>query len=197
MPSLSLDLRVRSTPKIMPLKAWKKLRESTLAQNPWWTYRKDDFELPSGTTGEYHYVHTNGASLVVPVAADGRILLVNQYRYLCARESIEFPCGGVKEGSSYSETAWNELREETGYRSDRLFLAGEFNPYNGVTDEICQVFIARNLVFVGADPDVTEEFEILQLTPSDLEQRIASGEIWDGMTIAAWALVRSKIEPDP
>ncbi|HUI64582.1 MAG TPA: NUDIX hydrolase, partial [Bacteroidota bacterium] len=74
---------------------------------------------------------------------------------------------------------------------------GEFNPYNGVTDEICQVFIARNLVFVGADPDVTEEFEILQLAPSDLEQRIASGEIWDGMTIAAWALVRSKIEPDP
>jgi 8-oxo-dGTP pyrophosphatase MutT (NUDIX family) len=118
---------------------------------------------------------------------------VNQYRYLCDRESIEFPCGGVKNGSTHDETAWHELLEETGYRSDRLSLAGTFNPYNGVTDEICKVYIARSLVMAGGKPDETEEFEVLTLSAEELEEKISSGEIWDGMTIAAWGIVRSRL----
>jgi ADP-ribose pyrophosphatase len=177
----------------MSLRPWKKLSGSVIAQNGWWTYRKDEYELPSGRRGEYHYVHTNGAALIVPVAHDGKLLLVNQFRYLCGRESIEFPCGGVKDGSSHRETAAHELREETGYTSDLIALAGEFNPYNGVTDEICKVYIARDLVFVGGSPDDTEEFEQVSLTPADLESRISSGAIWDGMTIAAWGIVRKAL----
>ena len=179
----------------MSLRSWKKLSGSIIARNAWWTYGKDEFELPSGKRGEYHFVHTNGASMVVPVTVEGKLLLVNQYRYLCARESIEFPCGSVKDGSSYDETARHELREETGYASDRISPAGEFNPYNGVTDEICKVYLARELVFVGGSPDETEEFELVPLTPAELESRIASGEIWDGMTIAAWCIVRSAFGP--
>ncbi len=175
----------------MPLRSWKKLSESIIAHNGWWTYRKDSYELPSGKKGEYHYVHTNGASMVIPVTPDGKLVLVRQYRYLCDRESIEFPCGGIKDGSSYTETAEQELREETGYASGNFARAGEFNPYNGITDEICRVYIARELVFVGAAPDETEEFEIVLLTPSELDARIVSGEIWDGMTIAAWGIVRN------
>jgi ADP-ribose pyrophosphatase len=177
------------------LRSWKKLSGSIIAHNGWWTYRKDEYELPSGKKGEYHYVHTNGASMVVPVTVEGKVLLVNQYRYLCGRESIEFPCGGVKDGSSYNETAWHELREETGYTSERLSLAGEFNPYNGITDEICKVYLARELVFIGGAPDETEEFELVPLTPVELESRISSGEIWDGMTIAAWGIVRRAFGP--
>jgi len=179
----------------MSLRGWKKLSGSVIARNGWWTYRKDEYELPSGKRGEYHYVHTNGASLVVPVTVEGNVLLVNQFRYLCGRESIEFPCGGVKDGSSYFETARHELREETGYTSGDLAQVGEFNPYNGVTDEICRVYIARDLVYVGGTPDETEEFELVPLPPGELESRIASGEIWDGMTIAAWGIVRPAFAP--
>src|SRR5437870_4280953 len=116
----------------MPLKSWKKLNQDFELKNPWWTYRRDSLELPSGKRGEYHYVHTPGSSMIVPVIPDGRLLLVNQYRYLRGRESLEFPCGGVKEGSSFEETARLELAEETGYQADDLQPAGEFNPYNGV-----------------------------------------------------------------
>ncbi|HTO94061.1 MAG TPA: NUDIX hydrolase [Bacteroidota bacterium] len=174
----------------MPLRSWKTLGGITVAPNRWWTYRKDEYQLPSGTRGEYHYVHTHGASLVVPVDRDGKLHLVNQYRYLCARESIEFPCGGVKEGATYEQTALDELREETGYTCGRLDQAGSFNPYNGVTDEFCRVYIAGDLTFVGVAPDETEEFEQVTLSVQDLDGRIATGEIWDGMTIAAWAIVR-------
>ena len=177
----------------MPLGSWKKLGGIIVATNRWWTYRKDDYALPSGARGEYHFVHTNGASLVVPVGANGELHLVNQYRYLCARESIEFPCGGVKDGKTYEETAVEELREETGFACGRIEQAGAFNPYNGVTDEICRVYIARDLAFVGFKPDETEEFEQVRLSPRELDARIASGEIWDGMTLAAWTIVRPAI----
>jgi len=177
----------------MPLKAWTRLRSSVASKNPWWTYMLDHFELPSGKRGEYHYVHTNGSSMVIPVLPDGQLVLVNQYRYLAGRESLEFPCGSVKDGSSHDRTAWEELAEETGYSAGTLLLAGEFNPYNGVTDEMCRVYVARDLKFVGGAPDETEEFELMTLHPGDLDARIRSGEVWDGMTIAAWAIGRERI----
>jgi ADP-ribose pyrophosphatase len=177
----------------MALKPWKKLSESLLFKNLWWAYKRDEFELPSGKHGEYHYVHTNGASMVVPVMADGKILTVKQYRYLCERESIEFPCGSVKDGSSYDETASHELAEETGFSSERLLLAGEFNPYNGITDEMCHVYIARELHKVESTPDETEEFELLPLRADEIDGLIRDGEIWDGMSLAAWQIVKSKV----
>jgi ADP-ribose pyrophosphatase len=131
--------------------------------------------------------------MVVPVDAEGKILLVNQYRYLLDRESLELPCGGVKDDSSYDGTARQELAEETGYTADSLICVGEFNPFNGVTDEMCRVYVASGLRFVGAKPEETEEFELFRLSPGELDERIASGEIWDGMTMAAWAMARSRV----
>lgn len=178
---------------VMPLKPWKKLSEEILFKNKWWAYKRDTYELPNGTIGEYNYVHIGGSAMVVPIMKDGRVLLVKQYRYLNERESVEFPCGSVKEGMSHDETARRELAEETGYASSRFALAGEFNPYNGVTNEMCRVYIARDLQHVGGTPDETEEFELVPLTADEIDEKIRSGEIWDGMTIAAWCLVKNNV----
>jgi ADP-ribose pyrophosphatase len=169
----------------MPLQPWKKLSEAILYTNPWWTYKRDEFQLPTGYKGEYHYTHTNGSAMIVPRMADGRVLTVKQYRYLGERESIEFPCGSVKAGATYDETARQELLEETGYTANSLVMVGAFNPYNGVTDEICQVYMAWDLRYVGSMPDETEEFELLPLSTQDIAAQIRSGAIWDGMTMAA------------
>jgi ADP-ribose pyrophosphatase len=177
----------------MPLKKWKKLSETQLFKNSWWSYRKDTTELPTGSRGEYHYVHTNGASMIVPVLGDGRIVLVKQYRYLNDMESLELPCGGVKEGRTYEQTAKEELREEGGFIAQNWTLAGQFNPYNGVTDEICKVYVAKELTEVPSQPDETEEFERFFLTPGEIDLRIAGGAIWDGMTIAAWTMAKPHI----
>ncbi len=134
-----------------------------------------------------------GSSCVVPVLPDRTILLVNQYRYLARRESLEFPCGAVKEGSTHDQTAWQELAEETGYSAASLVLAGRFNPYNGVTNEMCHVYIARDLRFIGSSPDETEEFETVALSPDEIDRRMRSGVIWDGMSIAAWFLIRELV----
>ena len=177
------------------LKRWKTLSTKDLFKNPWWTYKLDTFQIPEGVSGEYHYVYTNGSSMVVPVTSSGQILMVNQYRYLCDRESMEFPCGSVKDGHTYEQTAHLELAEETGFNSNSMQELGQFNPYNGVSREMCTVYLAPDLFPVSGtiSRDETEEFELVHLSPSELEQKIITNEIWDGMSIAAWMIARSRI----
>jgi ADP-ribose pyrophosphatase len=173
------------------LQRWKQLTSTILFKNPWWTYKKDTFQIPNGFGGEYHYVHTNGSAMVIPIADDGRIVLVNQYRYLCERESIELPCGGIKEGKTSAEMAKIELEEETGFTCESMDYIGQFNPFNGVTNELCTVYAARGLSSVSVDCDPTEEFEVLTRSMDEIDHMIESNEIWDGMTIAGLALGRA------
>lgn len=175
------------------MKPYKTLSKSILFKNPWWQYGCDRVEFPSGKQGEYHYVFTNGSSMVVPVDEDNRLLLVRQYRYTGNRGSLEFPCGGVREGSTHDETARNELREETGFTAARMEAVGAFNPCNGLLDEVCRVYVAGNLHYAGADPDETESFELVRLFPEEMDARIADGTIWDGMTLAAWTIAKHRL----
>ncbi len=176
------------------MKPYKPISKSIVYKNPWWQYCRDQIELPSGKAGEYHYVLTGGSSMVVPVADDGKLLMVRQYRYTGNRDSIEFPCGGLKKGATHDETAKNELAEETGYLPGKLEFVGDFNPCNGLLEETCRVYIARDLQFVGSRPDETEFFELVPLTTEELDALIYNGTIWDGMTLAAWAMARPKLK---
>ena len=167
------------------LKKWKKISEEVLVKNNWWEYKKDIFNIPDVKTGEYHYVSTKGSSMVIPFITDEKIICVKQYRYLNENFSIELPCGGVSENDDYFTTAKKELEEETGYTSNNIVPIGDFNPYNGVTNEICKVFIAKDLKKCNSIPDATEEFEILMLTLDEIKDMVKKKMIWDGMTLAS------------
>ena len=157
---------------------------------PYWHMMHDRYRLPSGDVTDYYYVRTGGSTMLVPVDEDGRLVLVRQFRYLIGRDSEEFPCGGVPVGGDPDENAVKELQEETGYRARDLRRIGAFAPYNGVADEMCHVYLARDLVYVGASPEDTESIQVVRRTVEEVTDLIASGTLWDGMTIAAFALVK-------
>ncbi len=170
------------------LKKLNTISSETISVNPYWEYRRDNYFLPSDTIAEYHYVHTPGSTIVIPRCEDGTFLVVRQYRYLLQSESMEFPCGGLKKELTPEANARLELREEGGCTAGTMELIGKFAPCNGLTDEICYVYFAEGLIFVAPEPEDSEEFEILSLTSSQINNYIQRGEIWDGMTMAAWAL---------
>ena len=173
------------------LPRWKKLSSEIVLENPWWRYRKDRFEL-NGVEGEYHYASTFGSAMVIPITAQGEIVLVEQFRYLLDKESLEFPGGGVAEHELPLAAAERELAEECGYSAD-LQLLGSFTPWNGVTDETCHVYVASCVRpdASSALPDATESFIVHRFSPQTFEAQIASGRVWDGMTLAAYALYRA------
>jgi len=119
--------------------------------------------------------------------------MTKQYRYLNQKPSIEFPGGGIKKGLEPLQNAMEELEEESGYCTNNIIELGSFNPFNGVTDEICHVFLARDLVKCKAKPEPSEEFEIFEINHEKIINFIKRGEIWDGMTLAAWSVYQSLI----
>lgn len=170
------------------LKTLRQISTELLARNPWWEYRKDIYEQPDASHGEYHYVHTPGSVMIIPITDEGKLVLIKQYRYLNRRLGLEFIGGGIQQGKRAEESAAEELREEAGLIAGELTKIGEFNPMNGVTDEICNIFVARSLKRTTANPESTEEFEIEDIELAKVCELIREGSIWDGMTLAAFAI---------
>jgi ADP-ribose pyrophosphatase len=173
---------------------WKTLLSEEVFSTSWMSLYHNQFVLPSGKKGNYFYLHTEGSAMTIPVMDDSSILLVKQYRYLTNGASLEIPCGGIKNGQKVVEAAMAELTEETGYDCGKIKKIGKFIPYNGLSDEFCTVFIARDLRHVGARPDQTEQIELINLKPQEIDALIEKGKIADGMTIAGWALAKRYIK---
>jgi ADP-ribose pyrophosphatase len=174
-------------------KRLKKVSEETLAQNPYWDYKHDVYELPDGTHGDYYYGEENGSAMIVPILDDGRLVLVVQQRYLRDKPSVEFPCGGLNKDETPQEGAARELQEETGFQSTNFIKSGAFDALNGLFKDTTHVFVADELVKQSEpSPDATENFEILYRRVEEFEEMIRRGEIWDGQTLAVWALSREQ-----
>ncbi len=160
--------------------------------NPYWDYRIDEYTLPNGEVGLYYYVDSRGSTFIIPKFSQYKYIMVRQYRYLNQRESLEFPGGGIKESFEPLNNAKQELIEETGYISNKWKKLGEFNPFNGVTNELCYVYLADELILEKKQPDYSEQTEIEIVNEKDIYHKIERGEIWDGMTLAAWMLYQTK-----
>lgn len=177
-------------------KEWKTVTSNVISKNKFWEYHCNTFTIDDSYVGEYHFVHTKGSSLVIPVMEDGRVLLLRQYRYLAKREGLEFPCGLIEKGISPEQNAMKELREESGFTAEKLEYAGAFAPSIGVCDEVCHIFIANKLSKKPLQPDETEEFLIEYYHPYEVDSLIRSLTIWDGLTISAWAISKNIIQKE-
>ena len=130
-------------------------------------------------------VEHSDAVVIVPIDSDGNILLVRQFRYAIGTTLLEAPAGGVEIDESPREAAQRELREETGYRSDRLIPLGSFWVAPGWTDEYMYAFLASGLVSDRATMDDDENVQVVPVPWQDILGLIQTGEIRDAKTIAS------------
>lgn len=156
--------------------------------NQYWEYWLDQYVMPSGDIGDYHYVSSRGSTMIIPQKDNGNFIMIKQFRYLNKKLSLEFPGGGIKPNLKPVENAIEELKEEVGLFANNTKYLGQYNPFNGVTNEISHIFYMSDLRACGSNPEPSEEFEILEISKSEIIQKISKGEIWDGMTLAAWAM---------
>jgi len=168
----------------------KKLSEEILHSNPWSVYKHDTYEKPNGAVGDYYYMQTPGNSMIIPVLEDGRIVLILQTRYIDQRQSLEFPCGGKKEGQSPLDVAKIELYQETGWIADDFMKIGSFQALNGLVDDECHVFLAKVVEQKEQQLEDTEDIEVLYRRPDEIDEMIKKNDIWDGQTMAAWSMAR-------
>jgi ADP-ribose pyrophosphatase len=148
--------------------------------------------LPSGRTVVRQVVKHPGAVVIMPQLADGRLLLIAQYRFAVGETLLEFPAGTLEPGEAPLACARRELIEETGYRADHWHPLGTIYSSPGFCDERQHLFLASGLVPDHAVADEDEILEVKGLTVQEVERAIADGALVDAKSIAAYA--RAKLQ---
>ena len=149
---------------------------------------QDTMELPDGCIQKWDFVchKKGGGACIVPVLADGRILMVRQYRPAIDRETLELPAGAVDaEDATTEDTARRELREETGYTAGKWKLLLRLKTAVAYCNEYTDVYFASDLKNShGQALDEAEEIRLRAVEPEVLLQDIYSGRIQDSKTVA-------------
>ncbi|MBP1776162.1 MAG: hydrolase [candidate division NC10 bacterium] len=141
------------------LKPWKRLGSRTLHQHDRVVIREDVLQLPEGRERRYPVMQLGQSAGIVPLTADGQIILVRQYRHVTQGFCWEIPGGGMHPGESPEVAAQRELREETGYRARRLRRLGGFWPNNAYLDEVIHVYLGEDLTPDPLPADQDEHLE--------------------------------------
>lgn len=145
--------------------------------------QRDKARLPSGHETEREYIRHPGASVVVPMLDDGRLVLERQFRYPLQRVILEFPAGKIDPGEPPLHTAVRELTEETGYCADEWAYAGPIHNAAAYSDEVIHLFFARGLREGDASLDHGEHLDVVLMTEEELDALAARGELSDAKTL--------------
>lgn len=176
---------------------WRTHEDETLFANPYLEVHKVSVSSPTRPAPFLWTVtHRKGAVVVAPLTTDGKFLLVRQERVPIRATIWEFPAGQIDdndEPDAIRVTGLRELREEAGYElapGGEVISLGHFFPSAGFTDEHSHLLLARPVVPApgGMRPDAAEAItECRAFTADELRALIASGEVRDANTLAAFA----------
>ena len=139
---------------------------------------------PSGVRAIREVITHPGSVVVLPVLPDGRILLIQQYRYAARQFLWELVAGRMDEGETPIEGAARELKEETGYHAKRLKIFLEFFPTPGFLEEKMYLLLAEGLTPGKAEPEEDEKIMARAYTRKQLEEMLRKGKLRDAKTIA-------------
>ena len=141
--------------------------------------RIDSFRLANGSEARMEIVEHAEVVHVLPVAEDGKLLLVRQYRAAAGKELLETPAGGIEPGEDPETASQRELREETGYRADDFRLLASVYSSPGFCTELNHLFVATGLSYDPLDPDADEDIALVPVTLPEAEELVTTGGIGD------------------
>jgi ADP-ribose pyrophosphatase len=165
---------------------WTVVSRAAVYENPW--IRVDHHEVlnPAGKPGVYGTVHfKNHAIGVVPIDESGNVILIGQYRFPLGAYSWEIPEGGGSAGTTILESAQRELREECGVTAGSWLEIVGIDLSNSVTDESGSAFLAWDLSHGTAQPDDSEQLQVVRVPFREALSRVKRGEIRDSLSVAA------------
>ena len=167
-----------------PLEKARVLSSITVYEGPIFGIRRDKVIEPSGVRATREVITHPGSVVVLPVLADGRILLIQQYRHATRQYLWELVAGRMDPGETPKAAAARELIEETGYRARRFRIFLDIFPTPGFLEERMFILLAEGLTAGKAEPEEDEKIISRSHDRKQLEEMIRGGKLRDAKSIA-------------
>lgn len=187
-----------SLPSATKLQKWKVLSEDDVSPSSHLPVVRRTYKLPNGSTIDDFYVATIPDSVhVVPITTRGTIVMIRMYKPGADDFIIQFPAGRfeVAKHKTREAAAAAELAEETGIQvaESNLLKLGAFPIMTTKGTEKFHTYVVSGVELSQSTQqnlDETEEIEVLELRPEEIDEVIRSGAIVDTTAITNWAVVR-------
>lgn len=158
------------------------------------TLNVDTVQLPNGVTVDLETIRHPGAAAVVPVKADGTVVLIRQFRHAAGGFIYEIPAGKLAPGEEPIQCAARELEEEVGYRASTFELLSSIFTAPGFADEVIHVYRATGLTKGRQQLDRDEVLDVIEMPLSEAITKIEDGTIRDAKTIVGLQAVYIKAQ---
>ncbi len=173
----------------------KRLERNLVANGVIFDYYQDTVQLPNGKTAKWDLIDHVGAAAVVAVRKDGKVLLVRQYRNAPEEETLEIPAGGLNyRGEPKDQAAARELKEETGYETEKLEHLVDLYTAAAYCTEVIGIYLAEGLERQGSQHlDENEFLNVEAYTLEELLSMIRWGQIHDSKTVSGILLYAQRV----
>ena len=133
-------------------------------------------------------VHHPGASAVVAIDEENRIIMEKQFRYALNDYLLEIPAGKLDAGEDPLVCAKRELEEETGIIASEWISLGTIATSPGFCNEVIHLYVAKGLSKGEIHWAEDEYVEVERYTFDELLQRIKDEKIKDSKSLSALLL---------
>src|ERR1700733_5222711 len=178
-----------SDPKQDAVRAIATLSSREVYRNHWMRVREDEILRSNGQKGIYGVVEKEDGAIILPID-DGRVWLVEQFRYTIQQRAVELPQGTWERPiENPEELARGELQEELGLKAAQMTQLGTMWIAYGFARQGEHVFLATGLTPTEKNPDAEEHDLVVHSVPiPEFERMMLDGTIRDECTLAAWGL---------
>ena len=166
--------------------AYKLIASNREQLSPWVSLSQRTYQIDGVAEPQtYHFLCPQDYIGILPITADGRIVLVRQFRPAVELETLELPGGLLEAGETPLDRALLELTEETGFSSpDGAVALPPMFPDAGRLENVLHGFVARDLHPPASSWRHESGVEPVLLTREELLEAVKSGGIGSAAHVA-------------
>jgi ADP-ribose pyrophosphatase len=170
---------------------WVKLDSEAGPELPLFRVRFDTMRHPTSSIEFRRLVlETSDWVTVVAVTTDGKIVMVEQYRFGIGDLTTEPVAGMVDAGEDSLDAAKRELLEETGFGKGTWRYLGSVQANPAIHDNSCHHWLVEDVEIVqDPTPDAGEAIRVHLMTLDEIKAAISDGRLKHPLGLSALSRV--------
>ncbi len=177
----------------MKARRWRTLNTERVYETPIFDLHRRRSAHPRRGERDFFVIDPADWVNIIPLTPKREIIMVRQFRHGIGAFTLEIPGGMIDpEDASPGAAGRREMVEECGYDTEDIVPLGRVHPNPAIQPNFCYSFLARNVRKIAkphANPDGSEETEVVIVPRESIRNLIASGKITHSLVIAAFSFL--------